>query len=149
MIELIEPKTHPVKMPDGTERTFVLSKFPAIAGREIIALYPVTNIPKVGEYQQSEEIMLKLMAYVAVQPAGGSDPIRLTTAALVNNHVGDALTLMGLEAAMLDYNFGFFARGKLSGFLESFTPKVATWITQTLIPLLGASLQTGKPHGTN
>lgn len=145
---MIEPKTFVVKTPGGAERTFILTKFPAIAGREIIAKYPVSNIPKVGEYPQSEEVMLKLMAFVAVQPAEGA-PIMLSTAALVDNHVGDAISLMTIEAAMLEYNFGFFARAKLSGFLESFAPKAAAWISQTLIPFLEPLLQTTKRPGTN
>ena len=77
---MIEPKTVVIY---GKE--FILSKFPAIAGREIIAKYPLSGLPKIGDYALNEETMLKLMCYVAVN-AGADVPLCLNTAALVDNH---------------------------------------------------------------
>lgn len=140
---LLEPKELVLADTRGTERTFILSKFPAIAGREIVSKYPLSNIPKVGEYQQSEEVMLKLMAYVGV-PREKGDPLTLTTRALVDNHVGDWETLAKVEWAMLEYNCSFFGQGSNSAFLESLSKKAVTWITQTLTPLLERSSQAAK-----
>lgn len=123
---MIEPKEVEVN-----GRTYIISKVPAVEGREIVAKYPLSNIPKLGEYDQSEAIMLKLMAYVQT-----GDGIPLTTRALVNNHVPDAHTLMMLEKEMLEYNFGFFVRALSSGFFGSFSQKAERWITETLTPLL-------------
>jgi hypothetical protein len=107
---MIEPKEYPVQQADGTERVYILSKVPAVAGREIVAKYPLSNIPKIGEYAASEEVMFKLMAYVQAVTRDGQT-VPLTTRALIDNHVPDTATLMRLEAAMLEYNFGFsFAR---------------------------------------
>ena len=132
---MIEPKEYPVQQADGTERVYILSKVPAVAGREIVAKYPLSNIPKIGEYAASEEVMFKLMAYVQAVTRDGQT-VQLTTRALIDNHVPDTMTLMRLEAAMLEYNFGFFVRALSSGFFGSFSQKAERWITGTLTPLL-------------
>lgn len=142
---MIEPKEITLKTQAGTERTYILSKFPAIAGREIVTKYPVSNVPKIGDYQQSEEVMLKLLAFTAYKPPG-SDPIRLTTRALVDNHVPDWEVLARLEWSQLEYNCSFFGNGLNSDFFASFSQKAVTWISGTLIPSLATSLQAGKPR---
>lgn len=141
---LLEPKEITRKDSSGKERTYIISKFPAVAGREIVTKYPVSNIPKLGEYQQSEEIMLKAMAFVAVPTAEGGQ-IQLTTRALVDNHIPDWEMLAYVEWALLEYNCSFFGDGRLSTFLESIGPKAEAWISQTLIPLLVRSLPASKP----
>lgn len=111
-------------------KTYILSKFPAVAGREIIAKYPVANMPKLGDYGVSEETMLKLMAYVAVRTDGGE--LKLTTRALVDNHVASWETLAKLEWEMMQYNCSFFQNGKVSTFLESISQKLPQLIQKTL-----------------
>ena len=58
---MIEAKTVTID-----DKEFIISKFPAVAGREIIAKYPFSSLPKLGDYKINEETMLKLMHYVAV-----------------------------------------------------------------------------------
>lgn len=146
---LLEPQELTLKDQRGTERTFVISKFPAIAGREIVTKYPVSNIPKIGEYKVSEEIMLKAMSFVGVKIDGGQT-LQLTTRELVDNHVGDWETLAKLEWAILEYNVSFFGSGLNSDFFESISQKAVKWISQTLMPLLDQSLQTVKrPSGSS
>lgn len=145
---MIEPKEITLKTQAGDERTYIISKFPAIAGREIVTKYPVSNAPKIGDYQQSEEVMLKLLTFTAYKPAG-SDPIMLTTRALVDNHVPDWETLARLEWSQLEYNCSFFGNGLNSDFFGSISQKAAAWISKTLIPSLVTSLQMGKPPSTN
>ena len=145
---MIEPKEITLKTQAGVEKTYILSKFPAIAGREIVTKYPLSNVPKIGEYQQSEEVMLKLMAFVAVLRDGG-DPLKLTTRALVENHVPDWETLARLEWAQLEYNCSFFGNGLNSDFFANFSQKAAQWISKTLIPSLVTSWPTEKPPSTN
>ena len=91
-------------------KKFVLSKFPAVAGREIISKYRAAGFPDIVDYKVSEETMLKLMSYVAV-PISGSNPLPLTTLALVNNHTVDWATLMKVEGEMLSYNSSFLPEG--------------------------------------
>lgn len=145
---LLEPQEVTITDQKGAERIYILSKFPAIAGREIVTKYPTSNIPNIGEYQQSEEVMLKLLAFVAV-PQSDGQPLRLTTRALVDNHVPDWETLAKLEWKQLEYNTSFFGTGPNSDFFASIGPKAAAWISKTLIPLLQQSLQTAKPASTN
>lgn len=145
---MIEPKEIELKNQKGVVKTFLLSKFPAVAGREIVTKYPVSNIPNIGEYQQSEEIMLKLMCYVAVMTSAGQ-PQPLTTRTLVDNHCEDWETLARLEWAQLEYNCSFFEKGLSSGSLESISQKAVSWITKTLMASLAASSQTEKPPSMN
>ena len=145
---MIEPKEITLKTQKGDEKRYIISKFPAVAGREIVTKYPVSNVPKLGDYQQSEDVMLKLMAFTAVVTPDGA-PLQLTTRALVDNHVPDWETLAKLEWAQLEYNVSFFGEGRNSDFLGSISQKGVLWITKTLIPLLVASLQTTKPPSTS
>lgn len=130
-MELLEPKAVDIETAAGPTKRFIISKFPAIPGREILTQYPVTAAPKVGEYQANEALMLKLMAYVAVEHDDGSQQ-RLTNAALVNNHVPDPECLMRLEWAMLEYNCSFFAKGKLSDILARMGQQFMSSIIETL-----------------
>ena len=54
-MELIKPKEITVKDSDGDEKTFIISKIPAVDAREVLSKYPTANIPKVGEYRTSED----------------------------------------------------------------------------------------------
>lgn len=132
---MLEPIDKAIPLPDGTSKSYVLTKFPAIAGREIVTQYPTTGIPKVGEYKQNEEIMLKLMAFVGVRQENGT-VLMLTTRELVNNHCPDFETLMKLEWAMMEYNCSFFRNGVASGLLSNLSGKVQQLITKTLTDLL-------------
>ena len=55
-MDLIQPKEIEV-----SGKIYRISKFPATVGREIVAKYPVSNMPKLGDYKVREEIMTKLM----------------------------------------------------------------------------------------
>ena len=134
---LIEEK--PVTI-DGKE--FILSKFPAVAGREIVVKYPVSALPKLGDYKTNEETMLKLMGYVAISTPSG--PLRLTTTALIDNHVGNWETLMRVEAAMMEYNCSFFQGGRVLSFFDDFARKVRALSTQILTALSGRSSRKAK-----
>jgi len=144
---LLEPKTVPIALPDGTTKDYILSKFPAVAGREIIAKYPVSNMPKLGDYAVSEETMLKLMAFVAV-PVGDTEQT-LSTRALVDNHVHSWETLARIELAMMEYNCSFFASGRISTFFDGIAQKLPQLISQTLTNLSAQSSQRTKQSSTN
>lgn len=146
---MLEPKEITITDAAGAEHVFILHKFPAVQGREIVSKYVGSNTPKVGEYTASEEIMLKMMCYVGVPVAGNPQPLMLTTRALVDNHMKDWEVLMKVELAMMEYNVSFFNVATISGFFESMSPKVVAWISKTLMPSLVASLQTEKPHSTS
>lgn len=140
---MIEPKEIQIPTPNGGTKTFILSKFPAVQGREIIAKYPLSAMPKLGDYAVNEETMLKLMCFVGV-PREGSEPLQLTTRALVDNHCGDWETLARVEIAMMEYNVSFFANGKGSTFLEAITRKAQQFLSKTLTDLSGSLSAKGR-----
>jgi hypothetical protein len=138
---MIEPKTIEIE-----GKSFVLSKFPAVQGREIIAKYPMSAMPKLGDYAVNEETMLKLMCFVGVVIEGRPEPLALTTRALVDNHCKSWEVLAQLEMAQLEYNCSFFGNGKGSTFLEAITQKAQQLITKTLMDLSQQSSQKSKPR---
>lgn len=105
---LIKPKEVAVKDADGVEKTFIISRLPAITRREILAKYPLSNAPKIGDYEVSKDAMLKMMAYVCVPVSGEELPLK--TQALIDNHVPDGESLIRLELEMLKYNTSFSAK---------------------------------------
>lgn len=138
-MELLQPKEI-----DINGKTYRISKFPATVGREIVAKYPVSNMPKLGDYKVSEEVMLKLMSYVEVVLPERS--IRLSTQELVNNHVPDWETLAQLEWEMLSYNCSFLTNGKSLSFFEKLAHLAEQKISEILTASLGKSLVREKQH---
>jgi len=134
---LIEPKEIDI---DG--KKFIISKFPAVQGREIIANYPLTGMPK-----KNEEIMLKLMSYVAVPLESGH--MTLGNEKAINSQISSWEILMKLEIEMMEYNCSFFQRGQILNLLKSFAQnivqpnsKTSTDSSELLSPLI-------KPPSTN
>lgn len=133
-------------------RPYIYSKFPAVAGREIVSMYVASGIPKVGSYETNKEMMFKLMAYVAAYPCDpktnakvqNAEPILLSMESLIDNHVKGFEKLMEIEAGMLAYNCDFFLSGRASTFLEDIAQKVPAWITKILTLVSQASLPAAK-----
>lgn len=142
MLELLSPLEVTLKSQAGTDHTFRLGKFPAVAGREIVSKYPVANIPKLGDYAVSEETMLKCMTFVEAQSPDGNTWIRLTTRQLVDNHVKDWEMLVKLEAGMMEHNCSFFANGAALASFEGIAQNFSLWISKTLTAL---SAQLSRP----
>ena len=143
-MSLLEPKEVEVN-----GKVYVISKFPAIAGREILTQYISTGLPKIGDYKANEELMLKLMCYVAVSLESG--PLKLTTRALIDNHMGSGgwESLTTLEALMVDYNLSFFFKEKLSTSLGTFGTMVQEFLLKTLTGLSDVSSRMVKQPLTN
>ncbi|MFU1907763.1 hypothetical protein ACLQ81_17175, partial [Bordetella avium] len=135
MADLIKPRSVMIADRDGVEKEFIISRLPATAAREVIAKYPLSNIPKLGDYATSEEVMKKLMSYVAVNVDGRE--LRLTTQALIDNHVVDGIQLLKLEVEMIEENTGFFGRGGQRGFLDCLLEK----LLQSAMPMLTRFLE--------
>jgi hypothetical protein len=131
MPELIKPIPLVLKCEDGKERTYILSNFPAVDGREIVSKYIAANMPKIGDYKESEEIMIKLMSYVAVK--NGPVETRLSTKDLINNHCPGFEELMKIEMAMMEKNCSFFRDGRSLDFLENLTQMVARKVSEMLM----------------
>lgn len=146
---MIQPKEIEI---DG--KIFIISKFPAVAGREIMAKYPTSGLPKIGDYKVNEEVMLKLMSYVAV-PNGTSQPLKLGSQILINNHIvasegAEAWETLGkIEIEMMRYNCSFFRDGRISTFFEDLAQKLPQWVSKTLTDLSARSSQKEKQPSTN
>ena len=143
---LIKPKEVTVTDRDGDARTFIISRVPSTDMREIVASYPLTAMPRIGDYKANEEVMFKMLRFVGVPREGGAAPLMLTTKALVDNHTGDWECLAKIEIAMFEYNISFFDKGVALNFLKGITPKLNTLISSTLTGLLGQLLQAAKQH---
>lgn len=143
---LINPKEIEIEF-EGEVFKFNIGKFPATAGREIISKYPVSNMPKIGDYAVSEETMLKLMSYVErvyddrVQP--------LTSRTLIDNHIPSWEVLTQIEIKSIEYNCSFFRNGKAYDFLKKLSALAEPKIIEILTALSGKSSQAGKRHSTN
>ncbi len=147
MIAPIEPKQVTVTDIGGNNHTFTVSKLPATIGREVVATYPVSAVPKIGDYGVNEKIMLKMMKYVSVEKDGGD--MALENKDMINNHCADWQVLAKLEMAMLEYNTSFFGDGKVSKLLEGFGEKVQQLILKTLTDFSAQLSQREKPASTS
>lgn len=149
MNPLIEPKEIEIPLRKGGTKTFRISYFPAVEGREITTQYPISATPRLGDYKTNEALMLKLMAYIEVVVGDGIG-IRLTTKDLINSHfLGDWEALIKLEWAMMEYNVSFFGNGKASSFLDSLQEKVPELIMKTLMAFSQQSSAKNTPPSTN
>lgn len=148
MADLIKPQNITVKDRDGNEHSFVISRLPATVGREILAKYPVANVPKLGDYGTSTEAMLLMMRYVGIERDDGSI-LTLKTQALIDNHVPDGEALIRLELEMLKYNTSFFGLAGNSDFVGSLLQKYLPLVIKTLMDSLPPSLPNGSQPTQN
>lgn len=139
---MLQPKEIKVKSQDGKELTFIISKFPATAGREIVTQYPISAMPKIGDYKVNEEIMLKLMKYVSIKI--GDTEQALSNRDLIDNHVPDWEVLSKIEIEMMSYNCSFFEKGKISNFLDNLKANMKQLISSTLTDSLARLYQASK-----
>lgn len=146
--DLLDPTPFDCPVKGGKTKRYLLSTFPTVDGREIIAKYPLSGMPKLGDYAVNEETMLKLMHYVAVE-VEGREPMRLSTRELVDNHVPGWEALARIEIAMLKHNCSFFADGRASSFLTGIAQQLLPLITKTLTALSAQSSAAAKPPSTS
>lgn len=148
MAELLNPKPVTVADRNGGEHHYIIGQFPAITGREVAAKYP-TSIAALAkqweenQYGENEKIMLKALSFVDRVLEDGNT-VRLSTAALVDNHVPDAETLLRLERALLDHNFSFFEKFNRSISSGGIVQNMIKLVTSTLISSLQQSSRQGK-----
>ena len=139
---LINPKEITIDF-EGETLRFNIGKFPATVGREIITQYPINNIPKIGSYLQSEEIMLKLMKFV--ERVYDDRAIELSSKTLIDNHVPSWEVLIKIEAFVIDYNCSFFELGKVLSSLKEWKalaePKNIKTLMDSLVSLSQAEKQ--------
>ena len=121
---------------DGKE--YIIYEMPCTVSREVISQYALANAPKIGNYELSEKLMLKVMKHVGVMLDNGYEQ-KLVNIDLINNHVPNALTLMKLEKEVIQYSNDFLADGEILNFLELVLKVADKKITEILTHLLGVS----------
>lgn len=129
-------------------KKFIISKFPATDGREILVKYFPSGVPKIGDYKTNEECMYKMMHFIKAITSNGQE-IELATKQILNNHVEDAAMLLYLEWAILEYNFAFFLKGRILTFFEDIARRVPEWTLKMLTGLSEQLSKVEKQHSTN
>ena len=122
MANLIKPLEIEVKDIDGNLHKYTISRLPAVAGREILAKYLGGTMPKIGDYKDNHESMLKMMKYVAVEIDGQLQTLQ--TQALIDNHIPDTECLLRLEIEMIRHNTSFFGNAGSSKLLDFLLQKI-------------------------
>lgn len=148
MSEFIKPKEVTVKDGDGEEKTFIISKFDAVFGREVAFQYPLTALPKVGDYLANEALMFKAMTFASAIASDGSK-IPLKTKALVLNHCNDWEMLVALEKQLMEYNISFLRDGRISTFFGVLAQTFLQKISEILTPSSESSSQAEKQASMN
>jgi hypothetical protein len=148
MFDLINPKEITLFDRQGKERTYIISEIDCWTSQEIVARYAGSMLPKVGDFEITEQMAQKIMGYVAI-PQKDKPPLRLQTVELIKNHVPDLRTLSALQIEMARYNWDFFLPEDLSSFWGRIKMVVTTWITEIMTDSLRQSSQAEKPLSTN
>ena len=116
-------------------KTYRINKFGALAGRAIVAQYPLSMMLHSKEYERNEEVMLRLMTHVEVVLSDGTAQ-PLSTRSLIDNHIADWSDLVAIEIESLKYNAPQFFDGTAKGILG----KVESWITVRLTKVMGDAI---------
>lgn len=148
MAELIKPKEVTITDQTGHDHHYRIGQIPYLAGgREVCSQYITTAMPKVGDYETNESLARKLFSHVEV--IAGDHPQRLTTDALVNNHIPDFVTGLQLEKEAIEHNLGFSIIGRLHESRQAWAAKLPELISTILTTLRDSSPAPDNAPGTN
>lgn len=145
MADLLHPKKITVKDVFGGEREYTISLMPATVAIDFQAMAPSSFMTKAKDVAAIHDLRDMLFSHVAVDIEGREQ--RLTTAALIDNHVVGGVQATALVAQMVEYNFNFFGSAGSQGFLDSLLQKFAHSIMPMLTPWLD-QLSALDLHGT-
>lgn len=126
-------------------KTYIINKFGAIAGRAIVAQYPLTMILQNKEYVRNEEVMMRLMSHVEIVLSDGSTQA-LTTRALIDNHVADWSDLVSIELAALKYNAPQFFDGTAGSLLSKADNWLSAKLSEIMANAIGENLRNVTEH---
>ena len=135
----------------GKEHKYFIGKIPWMGGgREVLAEYLPTALPRVGDYKRNEDLARILYAnVVAIDSDGNHFP--LTTDSMINNHIPDVKVALELEAAAFDKSTDFLILGKVLEYrtawsltVESFIANLPTQLVKLLSGLDSQPLPSSK-----
>ena len=145
---LLKPVEFPLTDPDGVTRTYILSNFDCVEGRRIFSQYPMSALPKVGDYEVNEQLMYRIMKHVAVLTNDGRW-LRLETEALVKNHIPTTEMLGLIEIEIMKKNFSFFRDGRIFSLFDNLVQLFTKSLLKTLTQSLGLSSPNNTPPSMN
>jgi len=123
---MIKPQEIKVVDMDGEEKTFVITRFPATVGMEILYKLPTSGMPKIGDFEVLKGVRDDVFKYVYVKV--GDTEIPLNTSALINQHLTDGETAYKVMGAMLSYNFESIKKLTSSVSLDSISEKILSTV---------------------
>lgn len=140
MKPLINPVKVTIKDLDNIEHDYFIGRFPAVEGLEIIAKVPSNVVSLSKQLPHLRQLVLQMAKFVCIElpkDEGGTHQIRLSTSALVDNHVPDGQTLLHLCFEIMRHNTSFFGDGDrsvldiLSQKLADLLPKITQMLTES------------------
>lgn len=144
---MIKPKDIEITDIDGVVRKFVIARFPATAGMEILYRLPTSGIPKIGDFEALKGVRNDVFKHVYIKTDGGD--IALSTTALIDNHCGDGETAIKLMGEILVYNYSFLERLVRQNLLDSILAKVRDTALSFLTEFSQQLSQKSKPASKN
>jgi hypothetical protein len=126
---------------------FHIKQMSATMGRKMLLEYPKQNMPKIGEYSKSEELMLEVMKdCVQIKLSNGAMlPLDKT---LIDQHL-DLDTLVELEREVLAYSSDFFTKESLCNFVGAIGEILLNQLSQILMVLFSESSPKDSQLSTN
>ena len=116
MADLLQPTEITITDINDQEHRYNIGKVPYMAGGRELAVDYLASAKR-GNYKRNQELAAMMFKHIeAITPDG--DHIRLTTSALVDNHVPDIPTGLKLELAIAEHNLGFSIAGKIRVFQQ-------------------------------
>ena len=116
--DLIKPIEVTLHGLDGEVRTFRIGRMPYLAGGREVCADSDRSLVMPGEYKRNEELIVKALAYVEVKTADGQF-MRLSTRAMIDNHIPDVVIGRALEEAVLEHQTGFSRGARARAFAAS------------------------------
>lgn len=130
---MIKPKEITVVDIDGDEKKYIITRFPATVGMEILYRLPSSGIPKIGDFGELKEVRDDIFKYVYAVTENGE--IALTTKALIDNHITDGETAYRIMGSMLSYNYQSVSKLMSGSLISSMSEKVLSVARKLLTEL--------------
>jgi hypothetical protein len=143
-INLLEPKLIEIN-----GHKFIISKMPCTVAQEVVLKLPAGFIPMVSNFAQSQEMAFKMLSYCERVYSDGRANVPLISKEIIDNHVPDFNTLVQLEYECINYNYDFFAQGKVWDFLNKGLSLAESKASAILTDLLDKLLSAGVQLSTN
>lgn len=110
--------------------------------RRVAYEFPITMMPRIGDYAENEKLFRLLMKYVEVEISPNNWQA-LTTDELIRQHVSPK-DFARLEREVVDFTTGFFSDGNASNIVLTIGEFIIERITKTLMVLSAEFLKADK-----